>query len=140
MKIHPTIYLIVVILLLGGLFLVLRSKNKEGYKNNTNTSQSNPSSPQVSPLSNNKNFELVIKNKKLTSGLEILKVTEGENVVIKITCDEDEEFHLHGYDKSVELVKDKTVELSFNANLTGRFVYELEHSKTDIGVLEVSPR
>jgi len=53
-------------------------------------------------------------------GMKASAVLKGDDVVIKITTDEDEELHLHGYDKSVELKKDQPAELSFNANLTGR--------------------
>lgn len=65
---------------------------------------------------------------------------EGDNVEIKITVDEDEELHLHGYNKMVDLTSGKAGKLDFVANLTGRFPYELEHSKTEIGALEVSPK
>jgi len=85
-------------------------------------------------------FDLVIKNKKLVSGPETLTVTEGDQVIINITDDENEELHLHGYDKSVDLEASKSAQLIFSANLTGRFPYELEKSKTEIGALEVQPK
>lgn len=85
-------------------------------------------------------FTLVVKNKKLVSGPAVIQVKEGDTVIIKITADVDEELHLHGYDKSVDLEANKEGELSFTADLTGRFEYELEQSKTAIGVLEVQPR
>lgn len=138
MKIKSIVYLIVGVVIVASLLFILKPKKQDGTSNPA--SQASVSSPQTSPQSNNKTFELTVKDKKLVSGPETLKVTQGDNVTIKITNDEDEELHLHGYDKSVDLAKDKPAELVFTANLTGRFIFELEHSKTDIGALEVSPR
>ncbi len=92
------------------------------------------------PESNNKVFELVVKDRKLVSGDATMKVNEGDNVVIKITVDEAEEPHLHAYDNSIELEKDEQGQISFVAKLTGRFPLELENSKVDIAVLEVMPK
>jgi hypothetical protein len=82
----------------------------------------------------------MVKNRKLVSGPAILTAIQGDDVTIKITADEDEELHLHGYDKAVDLEKDKPAELHFTANLTGNFPYELEHSSTEIGSLQVQPK
>lgn len=131
-KIKPILYIAVGIILLGALFLAIKSKDKIVSPVIT--------SPAVSPQPDIKSFELEIKNRVLVAGPETLKVTEGDDVVIKITSDEDDEFHLHGYDRSVDLQKGQAAEVSFLANLTGRFVYELEKSQTEIGALEVSPK
>lgn len=131
----PIVFLILAVVLLGGLLLLFKpqkqAQNLAENKTPTTTSLTE---------SKAKTFEIMIKDKKIVSGPETIKITEGDEVVIKITADEDEELHLHGYDKSVDLEKDKSAKLSFTANLTGRFPYELEKSKTDIGALEVSPK
>ena len=90
--------------------------------------------------STSKVFELVVKGRKLVSGDAVMKVNEGDLVVIKITIDEAEETNLHAYDNSIELEKDEQGQISFVAKLTGRFPLELEKSKTDIAVLEVMPK
>jgi plastocyanin len=87
-----------------------------------------------------KTFTLVVRDRKLVSGPETLTVRQGDTVDIKITVSENEELHLHGYDKHVDLEKDKPGELKFTADLTGSFPYELEHSATEIGHLQVEPR
>ncbi|OGE09910.1 hypothetical protein A3A60_04940 [Candidatus Curtissbacteria bacterium RIFCSPLOWO2_01_FULL_42_26] len=92
------------------------------------------------PLPSPKTFELVVEGKKLVSGPQTINVTEGDNITIKITSDQEEELHIHGYDNSVDLQKDIPAQLSFTANITGRFIYELEKSETEIGVLEVLPK
>ncbi len=117
------IYLIIGVLVLLGLFYILKPKSI--------------TAPQTR---NTKTFDLVVKGKKLASGSADLKATEGDQVTINITNDEPEELHLHGYDKSVNLEASKSAQLTFTANLTGRFTFELEHSKTELGALEVQPK
>ncbi len=132
------LYLIVGLVVLVGLFYLLKPKS-----NSTPITTPNPSSESTSSAQTNsqvKTFDLVVKNKKLVSGPDTLKVTQGDQVSINITSDEPEELHLHGYDKSVPLEASKAAQLTFTANLTGRFPYELEHSKTEIGALEVQPK
>jgi len=134
------------ILLLGvaalvGLFFILKPTTNiptpTFTPESTLSAQNSSTSAQTS---NTRSFDLVVKNKKLVSRPETLTVKEGDQVTINITCDQDEEFHLHGYDKSVELQTNKPTKLSFTADKTGRFPYELEHSKTEIGALEVQPK
>ncbi len=126
------------IIVLIGLFYLLKPKSNSSPTPTANPSTESTSSAQVETSS--KIFDLVIKNKKLVTGPDTLKVTEGDEVTINITSDEAEEFHLHGYDKSVDLEASKEAQLTFSASLTGRFPFELEKSKTEIGALEVSPK
>ena len=83
---------------------------------------------------------VVVKNKKVVSGPTTINANQGDTVDIKITNDQAEELHLHGYDKKLELEANKQAELSVKANLTGSFEYELEHSSTTLGHLQVEPR
>lgn len=127
--------IIILILGIGLLALLYFAFKPQGQKTVNNQSQATASaSPQV------QSFNLQIKDKKLVVGTETITVKEGNLITLKITSDQDGELHLHGYDQSVNLQKDKTVELSFKANLTGHFGYELEESKTEIGAIEVQPQ
>ena len=126
---NTVIYLLLVVVVLGGVFFVTRPQS-------TSPKSSSHQVVKTAP----KTFTLVVKNRNLVSGPDTLKVTQGDSVVIKITVDEDEELHFHGYDKNIDLEKDKQGELSFTADAAGRFPYELEHSKTEIGALEVQPK
>jgi hypothetical protein len=92
------------------------------------------------PVLTNKVFEIVVQNRKIVSGGNTLQVNEGDNVTLNFTVDEGGEVHLHGYDKMVELQKNVPGAITFTANLTGRFPFELEASKTDLGILEVQPK
>lgn len=96
----------------------------------------NASNPAVSE---EKQFTLVVQNKKLVSGPTTITVNQGDIVTIHITNDADEELHVHGYDKSIDLQANKEAVLKFTADASGHFPYELEGSKTEIGALDVSP-
>ena len=85
-------------------------------------------------------FELVVKDKKLISGPAVLSVVQGTPVTLGITVDHHDELHLHGYDLSLKLPTAQRSELSFVADKSGRFEFELHHSHLDLGVLEVQPQ
>ena len=130
-------------LILGSFLLSFSGCNTPNIALPTNRTQQD--TPVVSldssqPKSRIKEFSLNIKRKKLISGSTVLQVTEGDEVVIKITSDQPDELHLHGYDLSVEIEKNKTAQLSFTAKVSGRFTYELEKSGTELGALEVLPQ
>lgn len=137
MKINFLVPTIIGLLVLGGLFFVFKPK--------TTTIEDNPTAntatvtPTISP-STTKTFDLVIAGRKIVSGPQSLTANQGDEITIKITADENEEFHLHAYDNSVELEPGKTAEIKLTATLTGRFPFELEKSKAEIGVLEVLPK
>ena len=98
-----------------------------------------PTQAQIIHPAEPKEFTLVVKDNKLASGPETLQVTQGAMVMIHITSDAAEKLHLHGYDMSVELGKNAPATLTLIAGQSGRFTYELENSKTEIGALEVQP-
>jgi hypothetical protein len=87
-----------------------------------------------------KTFTLVVQNRKLIVGPHTLNVAQNDTVTIIITADEDEELHVHGYDLHIDLKKNTKASLSFVASSSGRFPFELERSKTDLGALEVQPK
>lgn len=140
MKINPIIYAILIVIVLVSLFYLIKPKtSQKQVQPNQSTSSANQNQTPA-PQDNTKSFELVINNNKIVKGSEIIKVTQEDNVVISITSDEPEELHLHGYDVSAQFEKDTTAELKFNANLSGRFPFELENSKIELGAVEVTPK
>jgi hypothetical protein len=98
----------------------------------TATTTPNPSSPQ--------RFELIIRRGQLISGPTVIQVHKGDEVIIALTSDANDEVHLHGYDLHVRTRAGETTTLQFIARQTGRFGYELHHAKTELGALEVYPR
>ena len=126
MKTKPIIFLVITVIILIGLFFLLEPKSlsQTGLHN----------------VSQQKTFEIIVKNRKIVSGTHTFQATEGDTITMRLTVDEGGEVHLHGYDKHVDLEKNVPGDLTFTANLTGRFSFELEDSKTDLGVLEVIPK
>lgn len=148
MKTKQLIIIIIGLVLLSGLFFLISSNKNlinQSLPVQHNTVEQN-SSPQASAatisaqLEGSKEFQLTIASKKLISGPSRIQLTEGDKVMLRITSDEAEEFHIHGYDVFTGLQPGQTATLSFTANQTGSFHFELEHSKTELGVVEVMPK
>ncbi len=87
-----------------------------------------------------RDFSLVIEGRRIVSGGSTIRVGQGDLVSLSVTADEEEEFHLHGYDRSVDLSPGISATLVFAATDSGRFLFELERSKTELGAVEVLPR
>lgn len=85
-------------------------------------------------------FELRIKHGKLDSGESVIRLTEGDSVTLIVSSDTADELHVHGYNLHLQLRPNEPAGLSFVANLTGRFPYELHRANVELGVLEVYPR
>ncbi|HUS24903.1 MAG TPA: hypothetical protein VM369_08135 [Candidatus Binatia bacterium] len=85
-------------------------------------------------------FELVVKDGHLESGPSTLSVTQGDEVLLRVTADRADQLHLHGYDLHVALVPGTPAELRFTADRSGRFDFELHHANVELGALEVQPK
>ncbi len=107
------------VLLLGGLFLVLR-----------------PDPPSATPAT--RSFDLEIRDGDMSP--EEVSVREGDRVTMGITSDSPVEIHVHGYDLKQEIEPGERTELRFEADLTGRFPMEDHETEAEIGVLVVGPR
>lgn len=107
------------VLVLGGLFLILR-----------------PDQPIASPAE--RSFDLEISEDGMNP--EEVSVREGDRVTMNITSDRPVEIHVHGYDLEREVEPGEATELSFEAGLTGRFPMEDHETEEELGVLVVEPR
>lgn len=96
-----------------------------------------PSAPPVDPNLVTAEFEY---KKDAPTTPKVVRVEEGQKVVIKATADVIDEVHLHGYNNSVPVKPGELVSLEFTASKTGRFPVELEKLKKDIGIIEVYPK
>ena len=85
-------------------------------------------------------FELVVSKGKRVSGPAVIQVREGDEVELQVTSDHADELHLHGYDLHLSLKANEPALLSFKAEHSGRFDYELHHVHADLGALEVQPK
>jgi hypothetical protein len=82
----------------------------------------------------------VIAGGKLQSGPRLIQLQQGEAVTLKVTSDRNDELHMHGYDLHAHLQAHTPATLSFKADRSGRFAYELHQAQVELGVLEVQPR
>jgi hypothetical protein len=107
------------VLVLGGLFLILR-----------------PDPPAATPAE--RSFDLEIRGDAMSP--EEVSVREGDRVTMSFTADDPVEIHVHGYDLEREVEPGETTELSLEADLTGRFPMENHETEPELGVLVVEPR
>lgn len=81
-----------------------------------------------------------VKGGEPVGGIQDLEFDAGEQVRFKVTGDEAEEIHLHGYDLSEEIPQGGgTVEFDFPAEIEGIFEIELEEQAVQIAELQVNP-
>jgi hypothetical protein len=107
------------ILALVGLFVLLR-----------------PNTPAAGPQT--REFDLRIRDGAMTPSE--VTAAEGDRVVLRITSASPVEVHLHGYDLDREVEPGESAELSFKADLTGRFEIEDHETEEELGALVVEPR
>jgi hypothetical protein len=116
---RAAVIVLVVVLVLGGLFFVLR-----------------PDTPKRAPR--DRTFEVSIEDGEM-SPAEI-SVDEDDNVTLRVSSDKLMELHLHGYDVEREVEPGETAKLRFEADITGRFEIEDHESERELGTLQVRPR
>ena len=68
-----------------------------------------------------------------------LEVKQGETVRFAARSPQDDEIHVHGYDRSKDAPAGETVRMSFKATITGIFEIEFEHAGKPIAELKVEP-
>ena len=81
-------------------------------------------------------FDLDIAGGSLDDEHRTLRVDHNDEVVLRITSDQQGSFHLHGYNLETNLTPGETAALAFTANATGKFDFEMHtasagHSGSD---------
>ena len=116
---RAAIVVLVVVLVLGGLFFLLRPDTPEG-------------GPQE------RTIEVSIKDGEM--GPEEISVDQGDTVTLRVSSDSPMELHIHGYDVEQAVEPGQEARLRFEADLTGRFEIEDHETEKELGVLQVRPR
>ena len=119
MTVRLAVLALISVLVLGGLFLILR-----------------PDQPAAAPA--RRSFDLEIRGDGMNP--DRVSVGEGDSVTLNVATERPVEVHVHGYDLESEIEPGETTELSFEADRTGRFPMEDHETGADLGVLVVGPR
>lgn len=98
-----------------------------------NVGSSAPPAPQTHT------FSITVRDRTVVGGMADFTARVGDTVSISITADESDELHLHGYDRHIDFATDTPATLTFVADQSGRFPFEMEASATELGVLNVLP-
>ena len=111
------------------------------------TTSATPGSPNTSSPSNTADpsgeqadvtIDVTVANGKVNPSGATIKVKAGQTVLVTATSDADEELHIHGYDKELELSPGKPASVKFTANMKGTFEVETHKSGKLVAKLVVS--
>lgn len=147
---RASLFIISGLILLAGLFLLLRPVRPEPPPRAPVAAQPSPSAPasavtELPELLPEESGEWPVVRLRVVDGVleegpSLIRVQQGDPVHIVIESDQDDEFHLHGYDLVLPLKAGAPGELQFTADRSGRFTYELHARHLELGALEVLPR
>lgn len=82
---------------------------------------------------------IVVRGGEPVDGIAELEYDAGEQVRFRVSSDEADEVHVHGYDVEEEVPAGGTATLSFTADIEGIFEVELHGSEKQIAELRVNP-
>ena len=140
----PLLYFGLGLALLAGLFLWLRPAPVAAPVPTVlaavPTAQVPPATSATPAVSAPQVYSLVVRKGQRVSGPELIQVHAGDQITLEVTSDQPDELHLHGYDLHLKLLPGEPGRLSFTANHSGRFDYELHHAQLELGALEVLPQ
>ena len=138
MKPTTALFLSAGIAVLGSLFFLLKPAPPSTIPASTAASSAVATSP--TPSIKTHDIEMVIEHGAKRSGPDVIQVSVGDEVNLKLLSDHADELHVHGYDLHADLEAGVPTVLKFKAERSGRFTMELHHSNVDLGALEVQPR
>jgi hypothetical protein len=82
---------------------------------------------------------IVVRDGEPVGGVQELGFDAGEEVRFRVSSDEAEEIHVHGYDLAKDVPAGGTVEFAFPAELEGIYEVELEGQAVQIAELQINP-
>jgi hypothetical protein len=82
---------------------------------------------------------IVVRDGEPVDGVAELEFSAGEEVRFRVSSDQAEEIHVHGYDISEDVPAGGTVEIAFPAELEGIYEAELEKLGVQIAELQINP-
>jgi hypothetical protein len=112
------IAVVLVALLAGGGYLIFRNQGSGQAQNLT--------------------FNVNVQGDKMSP--DKLSAHQDDTLTVKVTSDQEEEIHLHGYDLMFKPAPGRSESKTFKADKTGSFEIEIEDRSQHLGELEVLPR
>jgi hypothetical protein len=100
----------------------------------TTTEQATTTAPADQP----QRIVIRVVNAEPVGGVQEYDVEQGEQVVLVVHADVEDEVHLHGYDLAAEVAPNQPARIRFRADDVGQFEIELEQRTVPIGELVVS--
>jgi len=98
----------------------------------------------VPALAEQQVVDLTIRDGTLPPEQRVIRVQQGDTVVLRWTSDRRLTVHLHGYDVEQRVTPGTTATMRFTARATGRFSIEIHggegHRASTVAYLEVHPR
>jgi len=82
---------------------------------------------------------IVVVGGQPEGGIRRASVRRGREVIVRVTSDVADHIHLHGYDLIADVAPGAPAELTFVADVPGRFEIELEDRGVPIADLQVRP-
>ena len=132
MNVRAAAYLAAGAAALGLIFLLLRPAAPPLAVVATPAAALAPAAPRI--------FEIEVRNGAPVAAPAAMRVRQGDEVMLRVRSDRDDELHVHGYDLHLALRAGVPGELRFSADRSGRFDCELHHAGASLGALEVEPR
>lgn len=80
-----------------------------------------------------------VRNGEPVGGIQTLEFSAGEEIRFRVSSDEAEEIHVHGYDIAKDVPAGGTIEFDFPAELEGIYEAELEGLGVQIAELRINP-
>ena len=93
--------------------------------------------PSTAPTPSVRTITIVLKDGKVSPNGDRVDLDKGEPFVLDITSDRDDEVHVHGFDKEIEVEAGEHVQVQVVADRTGRFEVESHHPEMLIVTLQI---
>ncbi|MET0305620.1 MAG: hypothetical protein ABW196_05255 [Solirubrobacterales bacterium] len=82
---------------------------------------------------------IVVRSGEPVGGVQELEYSAGDQIRFRVSSNQADEVHVHGYDVEEEIPAGGAATLSFPADIEGIFEVELHGSETQIAELRVNP-
>jgi ABC-type Fe3+-hydroxamate transport system substrate-binding protein len=82
---------------------------------------------------------IVVRNGEPVGGVQELEYSAGDEIRFRVSSNQADEVHVHGYDVEEEIPAGDSATLAFPADIEGIFEVELHGSETQIAELRVNP-